>query len=76
MTMLVVIVLLTAELPDAGSATFPAICAGFGGFVGLLLGVVRRLPWERIGPLMGQGSAAGYSAGFLVWIVLLAMDRL
>jgi hypothetical protein len=76
MIIVAALIQLAADLPDAGGATFPTICAGYGGFFCLLIGLARRLPWARIGPLMAQGSAAGYSVGFVVWTVALAIDRL
>ena len=76
MTVVAALIQLAADLPDAGGVTFPTICAGYGGFLGTLIGLARRLPWARIGPLMAQGSAAGYSVGFAVWSVALAIDRL
>ncbi|HXE45461.1 MAG TPA: hypothetical protein VN635_09690 [Conexibacter sp.] len=70
------IVLLASELPDPGAPSFATLCGGYGGFLGLLIGLGRRLPWKRIAPLMAQGSAVGYSVGFVVWAVAFAIDRL
>jgi hypothetical protein len=76
MTLLVLIVLLTSELPDPGQPAFPNICGTFGGFAGMAIGMGRRFPWERTMKLAAQGGAVGYGIGFAIWFVVVAMDRL
>jgi hypothetical protein len=70
------IVRLAAELPDPGNPSFPAICAGFGGFVGALVGYARRRPRESTARLMTDGSVVGFGTGFVCWLVVLTIDRL
>ncbi|HEX4806988.1 MAG TPA: hypothetical protein VFU94_13910 [Conexibacter sp.] len=70
---LLVLVLLTSELPDPGAPMFPGICAGYGGFVAGLLAWRRRL---SIGPRVTGGSVVGFGVGLLCWLTALAIDRL
>jgi len=73
MTRLALVVLLAAELPDAGSPTFPGYCAGYGGFIG---GAVAWLRGRPSGPLATRGSILGFGLGLFAWIATLAIDRL
>jgi hypothetical protein len=73
---LITLVLLAAELPDVGSPTFPSVGAGFGGFVGALIGYVRRNPEERIGQLVTRGAFVGFGIGLACWLAAFAIDRL
>jgi hypothetical protein len=73
MTPLVVIVLLAAELPDAGAPMFPGLCAGYDAFAGGLLARSRR---RAVSPLVAIGSIVGFGIGFACWLAALAIDRL
>ena len=76
MTSIVVLVMLASELPDPGRLAFPGVCGTFGGFVGMAVGMGRRLPWERTTQLAAQGGVVGYGVGFVGWLTAVAIDRL
>jgi hypothetical protein len=69
----VLIVLLTSELPDPGRFSFMTNCAGLGMFVGGIVGWVRRRP---LAPFVTGGSMIGFGVGLGCWIVAVAIDRL
>ena len=73
---LITLALLAAQLPDLGSPTFPSVTAGFGGYVGALIGYVRRTPEERIGRLVTRGVFVGFGIGLACWLSAFAIDRL
>jgi hypothetical protein len=74
--LLVTLVLLASELPDPGQPTFPNICGTFGGFIGMAIGIGRRVAWEQTMKLAAQVGAVGYGIGFGIWLVLVAIDLL
>jgi hypothetical protein len=76
MTLLLLPILLTSELPDPGQQSFPGVCGTFGGFVGMAIGMGRRLTWERTTKLAAQVGAVAYGTGFAVWLVVVATDLL
>ena len=76
MTLPVLIVLLTSDLPDPGQPAFPNICGTFGGFVGMAIGMGRRFAWERTMKTAAQVGAAGYGIGFAIWLIVVATDLL
>jgi hypothetical protein len=76
MSLLDVIVVLAAQLPDPGNPFFATLGAGCGGFAGGVVGYLRRHPEERVRRLMTDGSLIGFGTGFVCWLVALAIDRL
>lgn len=69
----VAIVLLSSELPDPGLPSFTTLCAGFGMFLGGVLGWLRRRP---VAPLVTGGGVVGFGVGLVGWLTVLAIDRL
>ncbi len=76
MTPLVLVVVLTSELPEPEQPAFPSVCGTFGGFVGMAIGMGRQYAWPRTTKLAAQIGAVGYGIGFAIWVVVVAMDRL
>jgi len=76
MTLLLVIVLLTSELPDPGRIATITFVGTFGACVGVFVAHVRRLPSERAGDLMRIGMLVGFGTGLLGWLAAFAIDRL
>jgi hypothetical protein len=73
MTLFVLLILLTSELPDPGAPMFPTLCAGHGGFLAGVGAWVRR---RQIGPFVAGGSVVGFGVGYICWLTALAIDRL
>jgi hypothetical protein len=76
MILLVLIVLLTAELPDPGMPYFAPLVGGIGYFVGGLLAEIRRVSADERSRWTGTGMWAGIGIGGAIWAVVYAMDRL
>lgn len=75
MTLLVLIVLLAAELPDPGKPATVPLAGTLGAFAGGLLAACRGRR-DVIPRGMAEGSLAGCAVGVLAWIAAFAIDRL
>jgi hypothetical protein len=76
MTLLVLLVLLTSELPDPGMPSTVTFFGGIGAFVGALVAHLRRLPSTSAGDATRMGMMIGVGTGLVGWTVALAIDRL
>ncbi|MBS1868927.1 MAG: hypothetical protein JSS99_04635 [Actinobacteria bacterium] len=76
MTLLVLVVLLTSELPDPGRVSTITFSATFGSVIGALAADLRKLPSERAGDATRAGLILGFGAGVLGLLVVFAIDRL
>jgi drug/metabolite transporter (DMT)-like permease len=76
MSLVDAIVVLAADLPDPGNPSFMTLGAGCGGFLGGLIGHARRHPQERVRQFIAEGGLVGFGAGFVCWLIALAIDRL
>lgn len=72
----VVTVLLISELPDPGRLATAAYASLLGGFVGGLVGRLRRDPRERVNRLAADGAFCGFGIAFAGWLVVAAIERL
>jgi hypothetical protein len=76
MILLVLLILLTSELPDPGRLSTITLAATFGSVVGAVVAPLRKLPSDRAGDATRLGLVLGFGAGVLGWLVVLATDRL
>jgi hypothetical protein len=76
MTLVVVLVLLTSELPDPGKLGTITLAGALGGFVGAMLAIVRRRPSQVAADMTRVGMVLGIGAGLAGWLVAFAIDRL
>lgn len=76
MILLVVLVLLTSELPHPGRLTTITFAATFGSVIGALIAHLRRLPSDKAGDATRIGLILGFGAGLLGWLGAFAIDRL
>jgi hypothetical protein len=76
MMLLVLIVLLTSELPDPGMPYFVPLMGTVGLFVGGLIAHLRGVPPDERQRWAGTGTWAGIGIGGAVWMFIYAMDRL
>ena len=76
MTLLIVLVLLTSELPDPGKLATVGLASLLGGFVGGCIGRLRHRSRERIHDLTLDGGYVGFGVGFTMWLIAIATDRL
>jgi hypothetical protein len=76
MTLVLVLVLLTSELPDPGKPGTISLAGMLGGFAGALLAIVRRRPSQVAGDMARVGMVIGVGAGLAGWLIVLAIDRL
>jgi hypothetical protein len=76
MTLLLLLVLLTAELPDPGRLSTITFAATFGSVIGALAAHLRKLPSDRAGDATRIGLILGFGAGLLGWLAVFAIDRL
>jgi hypothetical protein len=73
---LLVLVLLTSELPDLGRLSTVTFMATFGSVIGASAAYLRRLPSDRAGDATRIGLILGFAAGLLSWLIVFAIDRL
>jgi hypothetical protein len=76
MIVLVLLVLLTSELPDPGRLSTITFAATFGSVIGAAAAYLRKLPSDRAGDATRMGLILGFATGSLGWLVVLAIDRL
>jgi hypothetical protein len=76
MTLLILIVLLTSELPDPGRLGTITLAGGLGAFAGALAAHVRRRPSQVASDMARLGMVVGFGVGLAGWLVALAIDRL
>ncbi len=76
MTLLVLLILLTSELPDPGMPYFVPLMGTIGLFVGGLVAHLRDLPPDERPRWTGTGTWVGVGIGGAVWIVVYVIDRL
>jgi membrane protein YqaA with SNARE-associated domain len=76
MTLLLLLILLTSELPDPGRLAMVAYVSLLGGFVGSLIGRLCRRPRERVNEMAADGAFVGFGVAFIGWVVAVAIDRL
>jgi hypothetical protein len=76
MLLLIMLVLLTSELPDPGRLTTAGLASLLGGFVGGCIGRLRHRSRERIRDLTLDGGYVGFGVGFIGWLIAIAIDRL
>jgi len=73
---LLVVVLLTSELPDPGKPSTIALAGTLGAFVGALVAECRKLPSGPAGDLTRRGMVVGAGAGLGAWLAVFAIDLL
>lgn len=76
MTPFVVLVLLTAELPDPGRLSTITFAVTFGSAIGALIAHLRDLPSDESSRAIRSGLLVGFGLGLLGWTAGLAMDVL
>ncbi len=76
MILLVLIVLLTSELPDPGMPYFVPFMGTVGLFVGGLAAHVRGVSADERSRWAGIGTWADIGIGGVVWIAVYVIDRL
>jgi hypothetical protein len=76
MTPLVVLILLTSELPDPGRTGTITLAGGLGAFAGAMIAYLRRLPSQAASDMTRIGMLLGVGAGLAGWLVAFAIDRL
>jgi len=73
---LLVLVLLTAELPDPGRLVTAGYASLLGGFVGSLIGRLHGRSRERVDEMMKDGAFVGFGMAFAGWLIVIATDVL
>lgn len=76
MTLFVVLILLTSELPDPGKVGTVTFAGGFGAFVGALVAHLRGHSSEQAAHLVRRGMLVGFGSGLIGWTVSFAIYRL
>jgi len=76
MSPLVLIVLLTSELPEPGRLATITFAATLGSVAGAGIALLRKLPSDRAGDATRLGLVLGFAAGLMSWLVAFAIDRL
>jgi len=72
----ILIVLLVSELPDPGRVSTITFATTFGTVLAALIVHLRRLPPEQAAAAMRIGLIVGFLTGAIVWLTVLAIDRL
>jgi hypothetical protein len=75
-TLLVVTILLTSELPDPGRMGTITLAGGLGAFVGAMIAYARRQSSQVASDMTRIGMLVGVGAGLVGWFVVFAIDRL
>ena len=76
MILLVLIVLLTSELPDPGMPYFVPFIGTVGLFVAGLVAHLRGISPDERSRWISAGTWVGLGIGGAVWIAVYAIDRL
>ncbi len=76
MILLVLIVMLTAELPDPGRLATAGFASLIGAFAGSLIGRLLGHSRERVDELTKDGAFVGCGIAFAAWLIVVATDVL
>jgi len=72
----ILLILLSADLPDPGMPSTVTFCGGIGAFVGAVVAHLRRFSSRSAGDATRIGMVIGVGAGLVGWAVASAIDRL
>jgi len=73
---LVLLILLTSELPDPGMPYFAPLMGAVGFFVGGLLAHLRSVAADERSRWAGTGMWVGIGVGGTIWTLVYVIDRL